>query len=90
MVWIKSYLHVNTNVEISCLNWNDLGIINCIKLLAAKLSYMDLKSLWTKFQLPSHKDERKQSFLVTSPSVEKRLSLVGEYFYHSDDNSHQT
>ena len=36
---------------------------------------MGLKSLLTKFKLPPHKDEIKRSFLVTSPSVEKQLSL---------------
>ena len=80
MVWIKSYLHVNTNVEISCLNWNNLGIITCIKILAAKWNSMSLESLQTKLQLPPHKDERKHSFLVTSSGVEKRLSLVRNIF----------
>ena len=42
--WIKSYLHVDTDVEISCLNWNNLGIINCIKILAAKSNTMGQKS----------------------------------------------
>ena len=45
MIWIKSYLHVNTNVEISCLSWKNLGIINCVKVLAAKSNSMGLKSL---------------------------------------------
>ena len=80
MVWIKSYLHINTHVEISCLNWNNLGIINCIKILAAKSNFMGLKFLWTKFQLPPKKDERKHSFLLTLPSAEKRLSLVPNIF----------
>ena len=40
-----SYLLVNTNVEISCLNWNNLGIINCIKILAVKSNSKGLKSL---------------------------------------------
>ena len=62
----QSYLHVNTNVEISCLILNNLGIINCIKNLAEKSSSMGLKSLYTKFQLPPRKDKRKYSFLVTS------------------------
>ena len=80
MVWIESYLHVNTTVEMLCLNWNNLGVINCIKILAAKSNSMGLKSLWTEFQLPPHKDERKHSFLVTSPSVEKWSSLVPNIF----------
>ena len=67
---------MNTNVEISCLNLNNLRIINCIKILAAKSNSMGMKSMYTKFQLPSRRDERKHSFLVTSPSVEKRLPLV--------------
>ena len=46
MVWIKSYLHVHTNVEILCIKWNNLGIINCIKLLAAKSNSMGLESLF--------------------------------------------
>ena len=25
----QSYFHANSNVEISCLNWNNLGTINC-------------------------------------------------------------
>ena len=29
MVWIKSYLHVNTNFEISCLSRKNLGSLNC-------------------------------------------------------------
>ena len=77
MVWIKSYFHVNINVKvkISCVNWNNLGIINCIKILTAKSNSIGLKSLQTKFQLlPPHKDERKHSVFVTSPSTEKRLS----------------
>ena len=45
MVWIKGYLYVNANAEISCLNWNNVGIINCIKNLAAKSNSMGLKSL---------------------------------------------
>ena len=76
MFWIKSYLHVKSNVEISCLNWNNLGIINDINILAAKSNSLHLKSLKTKFQLPPHKDERKHSYSVTSPSVEKWLFLV--------------
>ena len=50
--------------------------MNCIKIMAAKSNYMGLKSLYTKFQLSPDKDERKHLFLVTSPSVEKQLSLV--------------
>ena len=80
MVWIKNYRYLNTSVEISFLNWNNLRIINCIKILAAKLNSMGLNYLYTKFQLPSHKDERKHSFLVTLPGVEKRLSLVPNIF----------
>ena len=80
MLWIKSYLYVNTSVEISYLNWNNLRIINCIKILAAKSNSMGLNYLYTKFQLPSHKDERKHSFLVTLPSIEKQLSLVLNIF----------
>ena len=49
---IKRYLHVNTNVEISFLNWNNLGVINFIKDLTAKSNSMGQKSLWTKFQFP--------------------------------------
>ena len=90
MIWIKSYLHVNVNVEISCLNLNNLRIISCIKILAAKSNFTSLKSLWTKCQLPPHKDERKHSFSVTSPIVEKWLSLVANFFLNSDSNSHQT
>ena len=80
MVWIKSYLHVNTNVEISCLSWNNLGIINCIENVSAKPNSMGLKSLQIKFQLPPHKDERKHSLFVTFPSVKKWSSLVPNIF----------
>ena len=45
VVWIKSYPHVDTNVEISCLNRNNFGIIKFIKLLAAKSNSLCLKSL---------------------------------------------
>ena len=45
VVWVKCYLHVNTNVEISCLNRNNLGIINCIKILAVKPNSKGLKCL---------------------------------------------
>ena len=75
MVWIKSCLHVNSNLEIFCLNWNNLEIINCIKILAAKSNSDCLKSLQTKFHVHPHKDERKHSFLVTSPGVEKCFFL---------------
>ena len=73
--WMKSYLYVNTDVQISCSDWNNLGIINCIKLLTSKSKSMGKKSLQTKFQLPHHKDERKHSFLVTLAGGEKQLSL---------------
>ena len=56
------YLHVNYNIEISCLNLNNLRIINCIKILATKFGSMGLKSLQAKFQL-SLIDERKHLFL---------------------------
>ena len=79
-IWIKNYLNVNTNVEISCFNLNNLRIINIIKILAAELSSMVLKSLQTKFQLSPHTDERKHSFLVTLPGTEKQLSLVPNIF----------
>ena len=36
---------------------------------------MGLKPLLIKFQLPPLKDERKRSFLVTSPGAEKQLPL---------------
>ena len=52
MVSIKSYFHVNADVEILCLNLNNLRIINCIKILATKSNFMGLKSLYTKFQIP--------------------------------------
>ena len=45
MVWIKSYPHVNTNVEIYCLNRDDFGIIIFIKILASKSNSLGLKSL---------------------------------------------
>ena len=45
MAWIKSYLHVNTNIDISRLNWNNLGIINYMKILEAKSNSVGLKSL---------------------------------------------
>ena len=45
MVWIQNYLLVNSNVEILSLNWNKLGIINCIKILATKSNFMGVKSL---------------------------------------------
>ena len=28
VVWIKCYLHVNTNAEISCLNWGNLPTLS--------------------------------------------------------------
>ena len=75
-------LHLNTNVDISCLNWNNLGIINVIKIVEAeaKSNSMGLKPLQTKFQLPPHKDESKHSFLSTPSSVKKWLSLVPDIF----------
>ena len=76
MVGIKSYLHVNTNAEISCLNLNNLRIISFIKILAAESNSTGLQSLLTNFRLSPHKDERKHSSLVTSRSVKKQLSLV--------------
>ena len=45
MVWIKNYPHASTNVEISCLNRNDFGIIKFIKILAAKSNSLGLKTL---------------------------------------------
>ena len=62
---------VNTNVELSSLNWNNLGIINCIEILATKSNNMGLKPLWTKFQLSPPKYKRKHSFLVVSLDVKR-------------------
>ena len=64
MVWIKSYLRVNTNVEISCLNWNNLGTINCstIEFYGSEISV-------DKVSAPPREDKRNHSFLVTLPSV---------------------
>ena len=62
MVWIKSYFYVETNVEMSCLNWNNLGVINCIEIVA--------------ISAPPQKEERKHSFLVTSPGIEKQLRQI--------------
>ena len=45
LVWIESYPHMNTNVEISCSNRNIFGIIKFIKILAEKSNYRGLKSL---------------------------------------------
>ena len=42
MVWIKSCLRVNTNVEFSSLYWDNLGIV---AVLAAKFNSKGLKSL---------------------------------------------
>ena len=53
---------------------------NCIKVLAAKSNSVGLKCLLTNFQLARRNDERKHSFLVTSPSVGKRLTLVPNIF----------
>ena len=75
-VWVKSYPHVNTNVEISCLNRNNFGIIKFIKILATKSNSLALKCLWTNFRLSPSQDEREYSFLLTSPSAQKQLSLV--------------
>ena len=86
-IWIKSYLHVDTNVDISCLNWNNLGIITCIRILAVKSNSKRMQSLWTKFQPP--KDERQHSFLVTWPNVKKQLSLVPNILLPKS-KSHQT
>ena len=60
MVSNRSYLHVNINVEIFCLTWNELGTVS--------------------ESSPFDKDERKHSFLVTSPNVEMQLSLVPNIF----------
>ena len=45
MICIKSYPYVNINVENLCLNWNNLGIMNSIKILAAKSNSVGLNSL---------------------------------------------
>ena len=56
---------------------NNLRIINCIKLLSRNLNSMGLKISVEKFQLPLPLPHGEKAFiLVTSPSVEKWLSLV--------------
>ena len=45
-----------------------------VEIYVDKIS-MGLKPLLIKFQFPPNRDERKHSFLVTSPSAEKQLPL---------------
>ena len=80
MVWIRSYLHVNKNVEISCFNRNNFEIIKCLKILARKIEFSEFENSADKISIPPCEDERKHSFLVTSHSVEKQLSLVPNMF----------
>ena len=54
MVWIKRYLHLNTNVENSCVNWNKLGIIDC-----SKIEFYRSIIPPPPHPAPIHKDERK-------------------------------
>ena len=71
---------MNINVEISYSDRSNLGISNCIKILAAKSNSTGSEFSVDKISAPPHKDERKHSFLVTSPCVEKQLSLVLNIF----------
>ena len=49
-----SQVYVNTDVEILCSDWNNLEIINCMKILAAKSV--------DRVSAPPDKDERKDMF----------------------------
>ena len=55
MVWIKSYRHVDTNVEISCLNLNNLGIINCMKNSGREIEFYGSEISVDKISAPSSK-----------------------------------